>query len=236
MAAQRKPETSSIVARADNIYRTLGDVCVLNGASLEVPAGKLVLLTGSSGSGKSTMVRMFQDIDTPDRGHVELFGDALQDMSPKVRDQILADRVGIGFQAANLDTNLSVWENLIGLTQSRGRKADRTAAAHLLWNLDFRSADMLHRKAGDLSGGQQLKLAFGRIALPQPELLLLDEPTYALDPEGKEHIFGHIADACHESGMAALVVTHDVEPAREVADREYVMSRGRIEEMLTYDR
>lgn len=241
MGSGNVPEARSlVVARADNVYKTLGDTAVLHGVSLEVNAGEMVVLTGPSGSGKTTLIRAFQGIDPPSSGHVELFGRQLDALAEKDQDRLLRDYAGISFQTANLDTNHSAWNNVLGLSEARGVTADRKMAANILWTLGFRTQDVFDRKAGDYSGGQQQKIAFARMLLPlmqqseHPGILLLDEPTASLDPSNKGDMFNAIATVCHKDGMSALVVTHDLGPARQFADREYEMSSGRILNEINY--
>lgn len=199
---------------------------IVRGVSLEVERGEIALITGESGSGKSTVMRMIAGIDRPDSGRTKIVGQDVYELSQRQRTRLIAGRVAVGFQAPNLDTNMSVFENLIGLSEARGQEPDMAAAARLVTRFGFDGA--LDKKASVLSGGEKLKLAFGRIMLSKPDVLLLDEPTYALDHENKEYMFDDIAVACRDEGVTALIVTHDLAPARAIADREFIMGSGEL--------
>lgn len=221
-----------IVAGAYGASKYIGAQAIVRDVTLEVPKGEIVLLTGESGSGKSTVMRMIAGIDRPAPGAVKLFGQNLATMPRREHTRMIANRVGVGFQSPNLDTNLSVWDNFTGLTEARGQRPDFTVASRFLTRLGLQ--ERLDDKAAVLSGGEKLKLALGRVMVAKPELLLLDEPTYALDHENKQYMFEDIAAACRDLGTSALIVTHDLEPAREVADREFVMASGRLVDEIAH--
>lgn len=226
----RHSEIPSTVARAREATRNIHGKAIVDGASLEVPRGKIVLLTGKSGSGKSTLLRMMAGIVPPDTGDVELMGQNLAGMSRKSRKQLVADHVGVGFQMPKPHTNFSVRDNLYGLARARGQQVDFGFAAHIITS--FGLTDKLQQQAGELSGGEMLRLGIGRVLMTRPDVLLLDEPTAALDGEAKATVVNNIASVCREIGASALIVTHEVDTARQVADREYQMAGGHIISML----
>jgi|GEM_PF-1113476 len=219
---------SECVARLEGVTKTFYGKPVVDGASLELRKGEIALITGESGSGKSTIMRLLSGIEKPDSGLVEVLGNDLSKLSDKKLGKLMAQYVGVGFQAHNLDTNMTVRDNLIGLTEATGKQVDVNRAVDLIKRLDL--VGRLQEKASVLSGGQKLRLAFGAVMLARPDVLMLDEPTYALDHNSKQQMFEDIAVACHEDNVSALIVTHDVEPARAIADREYVMQDGRLYE------
>jgi putative ABC transport system ATP-binding protein len=225
------PETP-FVAEAEHLTRIINGQTIVDDVSFVVPRGEIVLVTGESGSGKSTLMRMIEGIDTPTSGQAHLLGRNVTTMPRAERTRLIADNVAVGFQSPNLDTNLTVWQNLIGLTEARGQRPDMRIAARILMQLGLRGR--LDEQAKHLSGGEKLKLALGRITVSQPELLMLDEPTYALDHENKELMFQDIARACELGDTSALIVTHDLGPAREIANREFVMANGRLVDEIIY--
>lgn len=213
-------------ASLQHVSKYIGEQAIVHDVSLEVPTGEFVLVTGESGSGKSTLVRMLAGIEQPSHGTAKLLAKNLAAMSGKQKTSLIANQVGVGFQSPNLDTNFSVWDNFVGLNEARGQEVDYNTAARLLQR--FKLTDKLDNRAATLSGGEKLKLALARIMLNGPELLLLDEPTYGIDHEGKAEVFTDLANACHDLGTTALVVTHDLAPARSVADREFMMNSGTL--------
>jgi putative ABC transport system ATP-binding protein len=219
-------EARLTVATAHHVSKYIGNKAIVDDVSLEVHAGQVVLLTGESGSGKSTVLRMLAGIEEPSKGTVKLFNTNMASISARHRRELIANQVGIGFQAPNLDTNFSVWDNFVGLNEARGQKINYDVAAHLLERLKL--SDKLDDRAQTLSGGEKLRLSLARIMLSQPDLLLLDEPTYAIDHIGKREVFDDLSATCRDLGTAALIVTHDKGVARPIANREYVMQSGII--------
>lgn len=229
--SEYRPQPNT-VAGAYQVSKFIGNQAIVRNVTLEVAQSEIVLLTGESGSGKSTVMRMMAGIDQPTAGHVKLFHKNLAAMTRGQHTHLIADEVGVGFQAPNLDTNLSVWDNFIGLAEARGQSLDFGVAAQILSRLKLH--ERLDDKAAILSGGEKLKLALGRVMVTKPNLLLLDEPTYALDHDSKADMFEDISATCRELGTSALIVTHDLVPARAVADREYIMSSGQLVETLMH--
>ncbi|HSH18002.1 MAG TPA: ATP-binding cassette domain-containing protein [Candidatus Saccharimonadales bacterium] len=233
MTAKNKVSTQEYAIRATNLHKAINGAAIVHDASLAVPQGEIALLTGESGSGKSTVMRMIAGIEHADSGDVSLFGQNMAALRPKARTRLIAGRVGVGFQSPNLHTNLTARENLYGLSEARGQRVDYDFAAYLITQLKL--TEKLDKKAAVLSGGEKLRVALGRILLPKPELLLLDEPTAALDGPGKQEVVEDIATICHELGATALIVTHEVDTARPVADREFIMASGRLQEEIMHD-
>lgn len=233
MTVTQLPSTE-IVAGAYGIGKLVGEQAIVQDVSLEIARDEILLLTGKSGSGKSTVMRMMAGVDSPSRGHVELLGKDLTSMDQRDKSRLLAGHVAVGFQSANLDTNFNGWDNLIGLTEANGHPVDYDRAAWIVSRLGLKT--MLDKKASKLSGGEKLRLSLGRATMSESDVMFFDEPTSGLDDRGKEEAFQYIEDLCRASGSSALIVTHDVEPAREIADREVVMSGGRLINEVVYDR
>jgi ABC-type polar amino acid transport system ATPase subunit len=209
----------------------------LQGLSLEVPPGKLAAILGQSGAGKSTLLRCLVGLDRFDHGMIEMDGVRID------ADQIgsrrsdwtaalngLRGRVGMVFQSFELFPHLTVLENCtLAPTRVKG-VVDALAEATGLSLLDELG---LRAKAGaypdQLSGGQKQRVAIARALCMDPAVLLYDEPTSALDPSLRHEVLQTL-QRVSASGMTQVVVTHDIDLAREAADLVFVLDAGRIAE------
>jgi polar amino acid transport system ATP-binding protein len=212
------------------LKKSYGKLDVLKDINVEIRAGEVVCVIGPSGSGKSTMLRCLNMLELPDGGTIELHGkEVFGEGKPKNLD-VLRREVGMVFQSFNLFPHMSARENVtIAQIRVRGRKraeADQRAA-ELLGKVGL--ADKLDEYPDRLSGGQQQRVAIARALAMDPEVMLFDEVTSALDPElvkGVLDVMRELAD----SGMTMVVVTHEMNFAREVADRVIFMDQGYIVE------
>ena len=222
-----------------DIWKSFDGVEVLRGISLDVASGEVVCIIGPSGSGKSTFLRCLNRIERPDSGEVllngELFG--VERLSERrfreLPDKKLsAQREGIGmvFQHFNLYPHLSVRQNItLGpVKNKRMSKESADARAEQLlvavWLAD--KADMYPEQ---LSGGQKQRVAIARAMAMEPEVILFDEPTSALDPELVREVL-QVIKKLAEGGMTMVIVTHEIQFAREVADTIVFMDGGVIVE------
>ena len=212
-----------------DLCKSFGTNQVLRNIDFRVDKGEVVAVLGSSGSGKTTMLRCISFLEQADRGHITL-GNTRHDMVRIGKKDIHALRMKMGFvfQSFNLFANKTALENVMsGLTVAR--KIDRQTARE-------RSIQML-RKVGmenraeyypaQLSGGQQQRVAIARAIATDPEVVLFDEPTSALDPE----LTGEVLDVMKKlagDGTTMVVVTHEMQFAREAADRVVFMDGGQI--------
>ena len=214
--------------RADGVRKSFNGTEVLKGIDLEVAEGEVVCLIGASGSGKSTLLRCLNLLEQVDDGDVWL-GDA-EITDPRVDVDAIRRRIGIVFQAYNLFPHKTVLDNIVlAPVKAGGRsRVDATATAR-----ELLSRIGLEDRAGAypdaLSGGQQQRVALARAIAMQPEVLLLDEITSALDPMLVGEVLDVIRDLRRE-GMTIVMATHEMAFAREVADRIVFMADGRIEE------
>jgi ABC-type polar amino acid transport system ATPase subunit len=216
------------VIRLEGIHKSFGDNVVLDGIDLSVDAGETLVVIGPSGSGKSTLLRCINLLEPIDSGRVFLEGEELTRRGlnlPKVRQ-----RIGIVFQQFNLFPHLRVIDNLT-LGARRVKKMPRKEA-------EARALDLLARvglpeKAREyphqLSGGQQQRVAIARALVMEPHVMLFDEVTSALDPELVGEVLVVMRDLA-QSGMTMVVVTHEMQFAREVGDRLVFMDEGHIVE------
>jgi len=208
------------------LHKSFGSLEVLKGIDLEVAEHEVIALIGASGSGKSTLLRCINLIEPIDAGRILIEGEEITAKGVKV-DRIRR-RVGIVFQAFNLFPHMSVIDNVtLGprkVLRRRGADAERDA----LTLLDrFGLADKAHDYPDRLSGGQQQRVAIVRALAMQPDLLLLDEVTSALDPELVAEVLNVIRELA-AGGMTMLIATHEMGFARDIANRVCFLDAGTI--------
>jgi polar amino acid transport system ATP-binding protein len=218
-------ETSTIpVVEARGVRKRFGDHDVLRGIDLAVAPHEVVVLIGASGSGKSTLLRTMNLIERVDDGQIVLGGDDITD--PRVDADTVRARIGVVFQHFNLFPHLSVVDNVtLAARRVHGIPKDeaRARAQRLLDTLGL--GDKAAEYPDRLSGGQQQRVAIVRAILTEPELLLLDEITSALDPQ----LVGEVLDLVRDlkgRGTTILMATHEMSFAREVADRVVFLKDG----------
>jgi polar amino acid transport system ATP-binding protein len=222
---------SKVVLELRGIHKSFGEAAVLRGIDLVVHSHEVVALVGASGSGKSTLLRTVNLLEQVDDGQVLLGGVDVSD--PATKADAVRARIGIVFQAYNLFPHLSVLDN-VTLASRQVFGVDRESAeAHGLELLD-RIGLAAHARAfpDRLSGGQQQRAAIVRSIATNPELLLLDEVTSALDPE----LVTEVLDLVRElkaDGTTILMATHEMAFARDVADRVIFLDAGVIAEQGT---
>ena len=205
-----------------------GGVHAVRGVSFDVMEGESVAIIGSSGSGKSTVLRCINRLIEPTKGEVRLRGEMINTPNADIND--VRSRIGMVFQSFELFAHLRVIDNItLGLRHVRkmSRKEAEREALEVL-----EKVDMLDRKdafPGNLSGGQKQRVAIARALAMKPEVMLFDEPTSALDPELIGSVLKTIRGLADE-GMTMVVVTHEISFAREVADRVVYMDEGVVAE------
>ena len=208
------------------ITKSFGDHTVLDGVSLDIEQGQVVSLIGPSGSGKSTLLRCINLLEPVDDGAVFLDG---EDISvPGLDANAVRRRIGMVFQSYNLFPHMSVMRN-ITLSPVRAMGMDPAAARERAIGLleRFGLADKAESYPDQLSGGQQQRVAIVRALAVEPEVLLLDEITSALDPE----LVGEVLDVVRElksSGMTLVLATHEMGFARDTSDVIVMLDAGRV--------
>lgn len=217
------------VLKIDELHKIYaGGVHAVRGVSFEVNQGESVAIIGSSGSGKSTVLRCINRLIEPTDGAIYLKGDQIN--TPQTDINQVRSRIGMVFQSFELFAHLRVIDNItLGLIHVRemSRKDAESEALEVLGRVD-----MLDRKdayPGNLSGGQKQRVAIARALAMKPEVMLFDEPTSALDPELIGSVLKTIRSLADE-GMTMVVVTHEISFARDVADRVVYMDEGMIAE------
>ena len=202
----------------------------LDGVSLEVSTGEVLVVMGPSGSGKSTLIRTFNGLEPLDAGELDVLGirlDAAHEERP-VRE--IRRRVGMVFQQFNLFPHLSILDNIILApvkVQKRPKRDAEQRAIELLDQMGIQ--EQAHKFPAQLSGGQQQRVAIARALALDPEVMLFDEPTSALDPERVKEVLDAMRQLAG-AGMTMVVVTHELGFAREVADRVMFMDQGQVVE------
>ncbi|PZV36635.1 amino acid ABC transporter permease/ATP-binding protein [Mesorhizobium kowhaii] len=234
--SEARPEDISALPRfkggslaITNLDMSYGDLAVLKGVSLTVKPGTVTCVIGPSGSGKSTLLRCLNRLVEPKGGDVLLDGASTLAMKPEK----LRRRVGMVFQHFNLFPDHTALENvMLSLTKVKGipvQEAERIAESRLA---DVGLAARKHHRPGSLSGGQQQRVAIARALAMDPEVILFDEVTSALDPELVKGVLNLMADLGRR-GMTMVVVTHEMGFARKVADQVIFMDEGRVIEAGT---
>jgi polar amino acid transport system ATP-binding protein len=212
--------------RLSNVTKLYGSRLVLDAVSLDVAAHSVVCLVGSSGSGKSTLLRCVNRLEEIQGGRIELGGRNVHEPAVSVNE--LRQRVGIVFQSYNLFPHLTVLDNVtLGPRKARGigRAEAEHAARDVLARLGM--GDFATSYPDRLSGGQQQRVAIARALANDPQLLLLDEITAALDPELVGSVLRVIRDL-KAQGMTMVMATHEMSFAREIADVVCFLDGGRI--------
>jgi polar amino acid transport system ATP-binding protein len=219
----------ALVTLAD-VHVSYGDAHVLRGIDLSVNRSQAVSIIGPSGSGKSTILRCINGLVTPRRGEVRVGGvdvGALHDDAGRVA---LRKRIGFVFQQYNLFPHLSALQNLM-IAPTRVLGIERAQAEDIARALlaKVRLEDKAHAYPGELSGGQQQRVAIARALAMQPELILFDEVTSALDPQTVGEVLNVIGELVDE-GLTCVLVTHEMRFAEEISDRVVYTEGGVIVE------
>ena len=208
------------------LHKSFGSVRVLQGIDLEVAEHQVVCLIGASGSGKSTLLRCINLLERVDGGTIRVEGEEIT--APGANVDRIRQRIGIVFQAFNLFPHLRVLDNVtLAPRRVLGRPRDEADAAAMELLRRFGLEDKRDEYPDRLSGGQQQRVAIVRALAMQPDLLLLDEITSALDPE----LIAEVLDVVRElarGGMTMLIATHEMGFARDVADEICFLDGGRI--------
>jgi len=218
------------------LSKTFDNIPVVDHVGIEVAQGEIVMIAGPSGAGKSTLLRCINRIEIPTEGEVHIAG---VNMGGKIRNGgLVADsaaatarkrsRIGMVFQRFNLFAHLTALDNVaIGPRRVLGVKLSEARALAAAQLARVRLSDHVMKRPAQLSGGQQQRVAIARAMAMHPVLMLFDEPTSALDPE----LVGEVLEVIRslaEHGMTMLVVTHEMQFAREVGTRVLFMDHGRI--------
>jgi polar amino acid transport system ATP-binding protein len=222
------------VIRLENVHKRFGRLNVLRGINLDVEQGECVVIIGPSGGGKSTALRVMNHLEPIDDGTIyfhgrpvyehRVNGRMVRDSEHAIRD--VRARIGMVFQRFNLFPHMDVLQNVtIGPVNVRGLSRDEAEAKARGLLEDVGLSEKIFAYPTQLSGGQQQRVAIARALAMEPEVMLFDEVTSALDPELVGEVLRAMRDLASK-GMTMVVVTHEMNFAREVADRVLMMDDG----------
>lgn len=211
-----------------DVHKSFGNLEVLKGVTLDVMKGEVICIIGPSGSGKSTLIRCVNALNTIDSGSIKVEGQEVHD--PNLDKLDLRKKVGMVFQQYNLFPHKTALENIMmaPLKVLKQPQAEVEERAHkLIKRVNLGGKENAY--PGELSGGQQQRVALARSLAMNPDVMLFDEVTAALDPETVNEVLLAIKDLAQD-GMTCILVTHEMGFAREVADHIYFTDRGVIVE------
>ena len=217
---------------AKNITKSFSKgINALNNVSLNLEKGKVLVVMGPSGSGKSTLIRTINGLETFDDGELNVLGIKINSNFDEKKIQTIRRRVGMVFQQFNLFPHLTILENITLApinVQKRNKNEVKEFGMYLLAQMGIDS----HAKKypNQLSGGEQQRVAIVRALALKPELLLFDEPTSALDPERINEVLDSMRILANQ-GMSMIVVTHEIDFAKEVSDKVLFLDNGKVIEI-----
>ena len=216
------------IVRLADVHKGFGPTPVLAGIDLAIERGKITVILGPSGTGKSVLLKHIVGLIRPDHGEVYFDGRRVD----RMRESELVEvrrRIGYMFQLGALFDSMSVAENIaFPLTEHTDLDPARRMAAveHVLELVGL--SEMLHKTPAELSGGQRRRVALARAVVLQPSLVLYDEPTTGLDPVRADVINELILALAKNMGISSIVVTHDMASANKIADRMILLHEGRV--------
>ena len=238
-------DTATDMIRFEHVVKRFGDNVVLDGLDFAVQPGEFVTLIGPSGSGKTTILRLLMTLEQVSEGRIYVGGDCLSHMTRRGREvpadekyqRRIRKRIGMVFQQFNLFPNMRVRQNITeGPIHSLGlSRAEAEERADTLLDM-VGIADKADAHPAQLSGGQQQRVAIARALAMQPDVLLLDEVTSALDPELVTGVLALLKDIATTTEITFLCVTHEMNFARDVSDRVMMFDGGRVLEDAAPDK
>lgn len=217
----------------DNIVKRFGDTTILDGISFSVKKSEVIVIVGPSGCGKSTLLRCINALEPIQEGSITLDGDVIERNSKTL--PLLRQRIGMVFQSYDLFPHLTVLDNILLApckVQKRDKEEVKQEAMSLLERVGLKEKAKSYPR--ELSGGQKQRVAIVRALCMHPEILLFDEVTAALDPEMVREVLDVMLDLAKQ-GRTMLIVTHEMQFARAIADRIIFLDNGKIVEESTPD-
>ncbi|MDQ8180493.1 urea ABC transporter ATP-binding subunit UrtE [Pelagicoccus sp. SDUM812005] len=223
--AEAAPKNDSMLLSVRDVYAGYDESMILKGVSIDVPEKKAVALLGRNGTGKTTLLNTILGLVATKKGTIEFTGSMMQKLAPDVRA-----RMGIGYvpQGRDIFPGLTVWENLNVSLRVANAGKDAEARLESVYELFPVLKDMLKRKGGVLSGGQQQQLAIGRALLLKPKLLILDEPTEGIQPSIIDQIEDAIYAIRKQGEMSVILVEQYIDFARNACESFYILERGSV--------
>ncbi len=226
------------VIKTKNIKKIFNNnLYALNNISMEVFQKEVLVIMGPSGSGKSTLIRTFNGLESINSGNIEILGIRISSKYNEVKISQIRKRVGMVFQQFNLFPHLSVMDNITLApikVQNKNKIEAEENAYELLKKMGI--SKKYKQYPNQLSGGEQQRVAIARALAMKPEILLFDEPTSALDPERVSEVLDVMRYLAKTGGMTMVVVTHEVNFAKEVGDRVLFMDSGEVIEVSSTEK
>lgn len=222
-------QSQDAIIEIRHLQKTFGDHEVLSDINLSVRRGEVVSIIGSSGSGKSTMLRCVNLLETPSGGEILFHGKDITSRDVDLRKY--RAKVGMVFQQFNLFNNMTALQNcMVGQTRVLGRKPEEAKKIAMEYLTKVGMAQYINAKPRQLSGGQKQRVAIARALANDPQVLLCDEATSALDPQTTKAIL-HLLKHLNETlGITIVLITHEMAVVKEICDRVAVMEYGRVVE------
>lgn len=217
----------------DNVVKRFDDATILDGISFSVKKSEVIVIVGPSGCGKSTLLRCINALEPIQEGSITLDGDIIERNSKTL--PLLRQRIGMVFQSYDLFPHLTVLDNILLApckVQKRDKEEVKQEAMSLLERVGLKEKAKSYPR--ELSGGQKQRVAIVRALCMHPEILLFDEVTAALDPEMVREVLDVMLDLAKQ-GRTMLIVTHEMQFARAIADRIIFLDNGKIVEEATPD-
>ena len=221
--------TTTAMAEAVDVHKSFESSEVLEGVSFRLDRGETLVVMGGSGSGKTVLLRLIDGLLRPDSGTIRLFGEPIERLSEEALLPIRR-RAGYVFQSAALFDSLTVKENVAYPLREHTKLGEAEIHARVVHFLALVGLEerVLPLLSAELSGGMRKRVGIARALVGQPEMLLFDEPTAGLDPTNSKLVAELISELGSEVCDTAIVVTHDLELAKTVADRVAVLIKGRF--------
>jgi osmoprotectant transport system ATP-binding protein len=223
----KAPPTPGPALSAQDVVKRFGSVHVLDRVSLSLERGDIVALVGESGAGKTTLLRLFNRMISADEGVVSVGGRDVQTLNPVM----LRRSIGYVQQEGGLIPHWNVGRNVALVPHLLKMASPEKLATMALQLVGLPPDKFATRRPGELSGGQRQRVALARALAAEPEIILLDEPFRALDAITRAELVEGVQALLREIGVTALLVTHDIRTALDIADRVAVLRGGRFEQI-----
>ncbi len=211
------------------LQKSFGDVKVLTGINLTVPAGSTCVILGGSGSGKTVLMKHMIGLLTPDAGKVVIDGEDIVPIGAEAMERVRR-KFGMVFQAAALFDSMTVFENVAFPLREHTKLSEEEIRAKVRSRLELMGLkrNVEERFPADLSGGMRKRVGLARAVVLEPKIVLYDEPTTGLDPITTDYVDEMILTAARELGVTSVVISHDISSAFNVADQIAFLSKGVI--------
>ena len=219
------------IIEVKDLYRYFGDIKAVDGVSMDIERGSVVVVIGPSGSGKSTLLRCINHLETPTSGEIWIDGEKLTHAAKQINE--IRAEIGMVFQLFNLFPHLTAMENVTlaqKVVRGRSKEEAETIAMEQLQRVGIPEKASVY--PANLSGGQQQRVAIARALAMNPKIMLFDEPTSALDPEMIKEVLDVMLDLAQE-GMTMVCVSHEMGFVRSAADEVVFMDFGKVVEHTT---